>query len=50
VQLHEYQAKDILKDFKIPIPRGYVASSVDECVKFFKDIGSKCVLKAQVNA
>jgi succinyl-CoA synthetase beta subunit len=50
VQLHEYQAKDILKDFKIPIPKGYVASSADECVKFFKNIGTKCVLKAQVHA
>ena len=50
MQLHEYQAKDILKDFKIPIPKGYVASSADECVKFFKNIGTKCVLKAQVHA
>ena len=32
MKIHEYQGKEILKKFGVPVPEGYVAYSVDEAV------------------
>ncbi len=51
MNLHEYQAKDVLKRFGIDIPEYGVASSVEEAMQVAKKLGvSSAVLKIQVHA
>ena len=50
MQLHEYQAKNILSKYDVPIPFGEVASSGLECKKIATSINGKIVIKAQVHA
>lgn len=51
MKLHEYQAKDIFRKFGIPVPKGHVATSVEEALKAGKDLpGPPWVVKAQVHA
>jgi succinyl-CoA synthetase beta subunit len=48
MRLHEYQAKRILSQFGVPVPRGQVATSVDEVCQIAAGLGTRVVLKAQV--
>ncbi|MEM2136649.1 MAG: ADP-forming succinate--CoA ligase subunit beta [Candidatus Methanomethylicia archaeon] len=48
MKLYEFEGKSIFQNFKIPVPRGLVASSVDEVSLNVGEIGFPCVLKAQV--
>jgi succinyl-CoA synthetase beta subunit len=51
MKVHEYQAKEILKQFNVPVPAGRVAFSVDEAVRAASEIGgSVWVVKAQIHA
>jgi succinyl-CoA synthetase beta subunit len=50
VNLHEYQARDILKRFGIPMPDGAVASTPAEARAIAQRLGGKVVVKAQVHA
>lgn len=51
MKIHEYQGKDILRKFGVPVPRGEVAFSVDEAVNAAKRLGgSVWVVKAQIHA
>ena len=50
MKIHEYQAKQILAENKIPVPLGKVASSPEEARVIAKDLGGKAVVKAQVHA
>ena len=50
MQLHEYQAKNILSEYNVPIPFGQVALSDSECEKISSSINGKVVIKAQVHA
>lgn len=50
MNIHEYQAKEILKKFNVPVPNGAVAFSVDEAVSVAKKIGLPVVVKAQIHA
>jgi len=50
LQLHEYQAKEILKNNNVPIPEGQIASTSDDSKKISLSLGGKCVVKAQVHA
>ena len=51
MNIHEYQAKAVLKEFGAPVPRGGVAFSVDEAVKQAEELGgSLWVVKAQIHA
>ena len=36
MNIHEYQAKAVLREFGVPVPRGIPAFSVDEAVKAAK--------------
>jgi len=38
MKLHEYQAKDIFRKFGIPVPKGRVATSVEEALKAGQDL------------
>src|SRR5690242_7841413 len=51
MSIHEYQAKAVLREFGVPVPRGHAAFSVDEAVKAATDLGSPVVVvKAQIHA
>lgn len=51
MKIHEYQGKQLLRDYDIPVPRGRVAFSVDEAVKTSKRLASNVsIIKAQIHA
>lgn len=51
MKIHEYQGKEILRKFNVPVPDGKVAFSPEEAVKVAKEIGGKIwVVKAQIHA
>lgn len=51
MNVHEYQAKQILKAAGVPVPRGIPAFSVDEAVMAAKELGGPVwVVKAQIHA
>ena len=48
MKLHEYQSKQILAKYGIPIPRGRVASTADEARHIAEELGGRVVIKSQV--
>ena len=48
MKIHEYQAKDILARYGIPIQPGRVASTPEEAEEIAREIGGPVVIKAQV--
>ncbi len=51
MKIHEYQAKQILAKYGVPVPRGSVAYSVNEATQVADDLASEiCVVKAQIHA
>ena len=50
MNIHEYQAKEILNGFGIPIPRSRVALTADQVERAAKEMGGHCVIKAQIYA
>jgi len=51
MNLHEYQAKALLKKYGMPVQEGILASNADEAVAAFEQLGGKfAVMKAQVHA
>ncbi|MCU1330395.1 MAG: succinyl-CoA synthase, beta subunit [Bryobacterales bacterium] len=50
MKIHEYQAKEILAKYNVPVPRGKVAYSVAEAEAIAKDLGGNVVVKAQIHA
>ncbi|MDW7643896.1 MAG: ADP-forming succinate--CoA ligase subunit beta [Desulfuromonadales bacterium] len=50
MNIHEYQAKEILGSFDIPVPRGRVALTADQVERAAKMMGGTCVVKAQIYA
>jgi len=50
MNIHEYQAKEILNSFGIPVPRGRVALTSDQVERAAKEMGGRCVVKAQIYA
>jgi succinyl-CoA synthetase beta subunit len=50
LKIHEYQAKTLLAQYGIPIPKGRMASSSAEAKQIASEIGGKVVVKAQVYA
>ena len=51
MNLHEYQAKALLKKYGMPVQEGILATNADETVHAFEQLGGKfAVLKAQVHA
>jgi succinyl-CoA synthetase beta subunit len=55
MNLHEYQAKQILSSFGVPVPRGIMAETIEQAIDAAKEIqklsGSQfCVVKAQIHA
>ncbi len=51
MKIHEYQAKEILRNNGVPVPAGVAAFSVDEAVDAAKELsGDLWVVKAQIHA
>jgi succinyl-CoA synthetase beta subunit len=50
VNIHEYQAKQLLRAEGIPVPAGEVATTADEAATVAGRLGGKVVVKAQVHA
>ncbi|HVH37673.1 MAG TPA: ADP-forming succinate--CoA ligase subunit beta, partial [Sphingomicrobium sp.] len=51
MNIHEYQAKELLAKFGVPVPAGYPAMSVDEAVAAAERLpGPLWVVKAQIHA
>ena len=51
MNIHEYQAKAVLREFGVPLVNGAVAFSPDEAVKVAKDLGgSVWAVKSQIHA
>jgi succinyl-CoA synthetase beta subunit len=50
VNIHEYQAKDILRGYGVPIPPGEVATTPAEAEAIAKKYGTAVMVKAQVHA
>ena len=51
MKIHEYQAKELLKQFGVPVPRGIVAHSPDEAYQAAKELAcTPVVVKAQIHA
>ncbi len=51
MNIHEYQAKDLLAKYNVPVPKGIAAFSVDEAVAAAKQLpGPIWVVKAQIHA
>jgi succinyl-CoA synthetase beta subunit len=51
MNIHEYQAKGVLREFGVPVPRGIAAFTVDEAAKAAAELGGPVwVVKAQIHA
>lgn len=50
MNIHEYQAKEILSSFGIAVPRGRVALTSDQVERAAKEMGGRCIVKAQIYA
>ena len=50
MKIHEYQAKELLRQYGIPTTDGGVATSAQDAARIAKDLGGKVVVKAQIHA
>jgi len=50
MKIHEYQAKDLLAKYGVPVPRGEVVASAEEAGQAAARIGGSVVVKAQIHA
>lgn len=51
MNIHEYQGKEILRQYGVSVPNGQVAFTVDEAVEAAKELGTDVVVvKAQIHA
>jgi len=50
MKIHEYQAKAILAEFGVPVPRGRVATIPAEARAISQELGGPVVVKAQIHA
>jgi len=51
MNIHEYQGKEILRNYGVAVPNGKVAFTVEEAVEAAQELGTQvCVVKAQIHA
>ena len=50
MKIHEYQAKEILKSYDVPVPDGRLATTADEARSAAAELGGAVVVKAQIHA
>jgi succinyl-CoA synthetase beta subunit len=49
MKLHEYQAKQLLASYGVPVPEGKVATTPEEAQIIAEEIGGRVVIKAQAH-
>lgn len=50
MKVHEYQAKEILRRYGVPTPRGVVVDNPEDARKAAETLGGRVVVKAQIHA
>jgi succinyl-CoA synthetase beta subunit len=50
VNIHEFQAKELLRGYGVAVPRGQVVTSAAEAAAAARTLGTPCVVKAQIHA
>jgi len=50
VKIHEYQAKVLFRDHRVPVPSGEMATTAPQALAAAEKLGYPCVIKAQVHA
>ena len=50
MKIHEFQAKEILRRYGVATPRGQVVESAAEAAEVCREMGGRCVVKAQIHA
>ncbi len=51
MNIHEYQTKELLRSYGVPVPDGRVADNVDNAATVAEDLGGeRWVVKAQIHA
>src|SRR5689334_24570454 len=50
MNIHEHQAKELLKPFGVPVPNGRVANTAAEAAAIAREMGGTVVVKAQIHA
>ncbi len=50
MKIHEYQAKQILSEFGVPVPKGRVAATPEEARQVAQELAVPVVIKAQIHA
>ena len=50
MKIHEYQAKQIMSEYGVPVPRGRVVSTPREARQVARELGVPVVVKAQIHA
>jgi succinyl-CoA synthetase beta subunit len=50
MKIHEYQAKAVLAEFGVPVPKGRVARTPAEARQIAEELGGTVVVKAQIHA
>jgi len=50
MKIHEYQAKKLLRDYGIPVPRGEVAATPEKARGLAAELAGRTVVKAQIHA
>ena len=50
MKIHEYQAKEILREYGVKTLEGVVCDNVDDAVAAAERLGFPCVVKAQIHA
>jgi succinyl-CoA synthetase beta subunit len=50
LKIHEFQAKEILRRFGVPVPQGRVTDAPEAARELCEELGGRCVVKAQIHA
>ena len=50
MKVHEFQAKKLLAEFGVTVPKGRVAESADDARAIARELGGEVVVKAQIHA
>ncbi|MBM3278810.1 MAG: ADP-forming succinate--CoA ligase subunit beta [Candidatus Handelsmanbacteria bacterium] len=50
MKIHEYQAKELLRSYKVAVPRGGAARIPEEAERIAAELGGRVVIKAQIHA
>ena len=50
MKIHEYQAKELLRRYRVPVPEGGVAKTAEAAEGLARELGGAVVVKAQIHA